>query len=188
MISKATEDFLRSIRGPFIMHISDTLADSYANVEKLLKQIRPTLLIHTGDLADEFKVGRIPEHLPGYREAVARLLEIMKENAQEVWITHGNNDDVPWLMEDKGIRVLPMKGSSQTYHGLRLYLQHQPIEWVDENLYDFALYGHGYTMDIHNPEDNKIGKLCYINGMRHATIINPFNKHFRHIPYAGEEE
>ena len=47
MISKATEDFLRSIKGPFIMHISDTLADSYANVEKLLKQICPTLLIHT---------------------------------------------------------------------------------------------------------------------------------------------
>ena len=67
MLSKQTIDFLESIKGPFILHISDTPTSYYANIERLLKQIRPTLLIHTGDLADEYKVGRIPEHLPGYR-------------------------------------------------------------------------------------------------------------------------
>lgn len=187
MLSQRTIDFLESIKGPFILHISDTPTSYYANIERLLKQIRPTLLIHTGDLADEYKVGRIPEHLPGYREAVARLLAIMKENAQQVWIIHGNNDDVSWLMKDKGIKLFPMSGSSQVYYGLRLFLQHQPVGWLNKYEYDFALYGHGFTNDVHKPEDNRIGELCYINGVRYATIINPYNKHFCHIPYSVEE-
>lgn len=187
MLSDQTKHFLQQMKGPPLLHISDTRADGYDRLAQLLRQIRPALLIHTGDMADEYKLRRIPELKPAYRAAVGGLLALLKENAREVWVVCGNNDDGPWLAQDKAITLLPMDGSAQMFYGLRLFLQHRPVGWLAQGDYDFALYGHGFTGDVHDPAQNRFGELCYINGLRHATLIDPFTKQFRHIPYQGED-
>ena len=179
--------FRDEMRGPAVLHISDTFTRAYDNVETLLRTLRPELVIHTGDMADEWKGGRIPEHLPPYREAVDRLIAVMKQYAGEVWIVHGNNDDAPWIRRHQGIVVMPMEGVEREYCGLRLYMQHTPVQELAEGRYDFALYGHGYTADRHDPADNKPGRLCYINGVRAATLIDCATKRYLQIPYREVE-
>jgi predicted phosphodiesterase len=179
--------FRKGMSGKAILHISDTPASGYGGIEKLLSTTEPDLLIHTGDMADEFKAGRIPEHIPAYREAVAQLLPIMKRYSKELWIACGNNDDIPWLKEQGSLRLLSVIGSAHVYCGLRLFLQHTPVPFLDSEHYDFALYGHGYTDDRHDPNDNRPGSLCYFNGVDRATLIDCATGSFCRFPYGKEE-
>ncbi|MGI5899584.1 MAG: metallophosphoesterase [Christensenellales bacterium] len=179
--------FRRAMTGRAIMHISDTPSFGYGGIERLLRDMKPDLLIHTGDMADDFKAGRIPEHIPLYREATARLLAIMKRHSTELWIACGNNDDIPWLRAQDALHLLPATGSERSYCGLRLFLQHTPVPFLDRERYDFALYGHGFTDDRHDPNDNRPGALCYFNGVKLATLIDSATGEFCRLPYLKEE-
>lgn len=175
--------FLDQMQGKRLLHISDTPTALYPAVARILELVQPDILIHTGDLADEYKVGRIPEHLPGYRHAVTELINLMQKHAKTIWITHGNNDDARWLEEIPSLFIWPMTGSSHKYGKLRLYLQHQPVGWLDDSVYDFALYGHGFTNDFHDPAANHFGQLCYFNGMRAASLIDSESKEYFQVSY-----
>lgn len=163
------EAFLADSRGPRILHISDTDTSLYPMAEELIRLVRPDLLIHTGDMADEFKVGRIPEHIPGYLPHVRHLLDVMKENAGEVWVVPGNNDHMPLLSAEPGIRLLT-PGSRAEWQGVKFYLSHVTMGKIEDA--QFALYGHGPTGDIHRPWNNPDDGVTYLNGVYFWHIID----------------
>lgn len=171
--------FTAGLKGPFILHLSDTATDMYPLAEALLEAVRPQLAIHTGDMADEYKVGRIPEHLPGYRAALPALLDAMERYADRVICTPGNNDDFSLLENREKIRVVA-NGSRILEYGVRMELDHIaiPATWG----VDFALYGHGPTDDLRYPLPDESDAPIYLNGNYFWTIIDAPTKRFLRVP------
>lgn len=172
--------FRKTAQRPWILHISDTLTRTYPSVRAMVEALRPELVIHTGDMADECKVGRRPEDLPAYQTHVRSLMEGLCAHAGEVWVVPGNNDDPEFLRSLPGIRVIT-PGSRVEVFGVRLALSHFQFEWIDG--VDFALYGHGPTQDIHDPADNLPGGVQYLNGINQATLIEARTKAYCALPY-----
>ena len=75
-----------------LLHISDTPRSRFAYTDELIQRVRPDILIHTGDMCDDVKVGRMPVR-EEYLEALDRILEILsRSGAKETYICPGNND------------------------------------------------------------------------------------------------
>ena len=52
-----SEKLLNDIKGPILLHISDTPDDIYNYIFRLINILKPQFVIHTGDLADNIKLG-----------------------------------------------------------------------------------------------------------------------------------
>lgn len=161
--------FQKEAKGPLILHISDTATKDYPLAAQLIKEIRPALLLHTGDMADEFKAGRLPEHIPAYQEHVCRLLDLLKISGAEVWIVPGNNDLPDFLRAHCDFPILPEK-TFREYAGLSMRLSHYPIE--NEKEAAFAIYGHNFSSDPNHPADNPKEGVIYLNGVFEWTVID----------------
>ena len=58
-----------------VMHISDTPSAIYGAVTGMMERLRPDLIVHTGDLADDIKLGENPGYLDQYRRTAGPFLE-----------------------------------------------------------------------------------------------------------------
>ena len=83
---QALLSFLQRAKGPLLLHISDTHTESYPLAEELIQAVHPALILHTGDMADEWKAGRLTEHVADYKRHVLKLLNILKAAHAETWI------------------------------------------------------------------------------------------------------
>ena len=171
--------FMASASGPFILHLSDTATDQYPLAQALLEAVRPRLAVHTGDMADEFKVGRVLAHLPGYRAALPTLLDAMERCSGRVICTPGNNDDFSALEDRAKIAVVP-NGARIEELGVRMELDHiaVPATWG----VDFALYGHGPTDDLRYSLPDEPDAPVYLNGNYFWTVIDAPTKRFLRVP------
>lgn len=168
-ITKELVEFLAQAKGPILAHISDTQTSAYPFVRELLAFVKPALTIHTGDMADELKAGRIPEHVAPYLEKTPELMKTLKELGGEVWIVPGNNDVMEYLNAEEGIDVLE-PGAIRVWNGLKMQLSHHPIEKAQD--VDFAIYGHVYSYDMHRPWQNPKEGVNYINGVFEWSFID----------------
>jgi hypothetical protein len=50
------EDLLNDVKGPVLLHISDTPSEIYPFIFKIIDVLKPKYIIHTGDLADNVKL------------------------------------------------------------------------------------------------------------------------------------
>ena len=169
--------FLHDAKGPLILHISDTVTASYPYVKRLIDLVKPTLILHTGDMADELKAGRIAQHVHPYEQKVVQLLKILKESGAEVWIVPGNND-LPYSLRDHCPFPILAPGTYREYHGISMRLSHHPI--VQEKKARFAIYGHNFSCDPHHPAENPKNGVIYLNGVFEWTVIDASNgKYFQ---------
>lgn len=170
--------FAQEAKGPLILYISDTDTRQYPQLAQLLGWVRPGAIIHTGDSADEWKVGRKPEHREGYEAGLKVLGEILKGADCPVYFTSGNNDDFTTLPEE--FHIIPNKGVVEVL-GLRCYLTHMPPLTKIGDV-DFVLYGHSGNWDPHYPFQPDQKPPIYLNGMFHWALIDSATKEFLVIP------
>ena len=89
---KIPEDFTTTKTGK-ILHIGDTHSAHYPLIERIIEQVKPDIIIHTGDLVDEVKTGRIPNTREEYTEGVKKLAAILENSgAKQIYVTPGSND------------------------------------------------------------------------------------------------
>ena len=151
-----------------LLHISDTPRERFAYTDGLIQRIKPDILIHTGDMADDVKVGRMPVR-EEYLEALDRILEILsRSGAKETYICPGNNDlpdeiaaRAPWARVVKPCTVL-------TLCGVSVCLAHVPN--ADFRPARICLYGHGFTAETHRRRDNTPERM-FLNGCLTAHVI-----------------
>ncbi len=140
-----------------LLHIGDIPVWGYPYIKRLIKKIKPDVLVHTGDLADEFKAGRLSEHIPGYKKYVPKLIHIMERYAKDVYIVPGNNDIEDFVAENiSKSKIIPPNTVVELY-GIRFLLCHRVLDIDGEA--EFYLYGHGPTGDTHSfyiPEDGRV--------------------------------
>lgn len=75
-----------------LLHISDTPSGIYGYLSRLLKRVNPSVVVHTGDLADDIKLELYPGEREHYRATVKKLLNILQAPHRKVVLSLGNQD------------------------------------------------------------------------------------------------
>ncbi|SKA96631.1 Calcineurin-like phosphoesterase [Caloramator quimbayensis] len=144
-----------------IIHISDTPTVIYGSIIRLIKNTKPDILIHTGDVADDIKLQMAPQLINSYRVKVTRFLSSLSPYVKDrIIVVPGNHDDFETLKSINSIEIIT-EGSILNVDGISIGLSHDFYNLPNEcNLY---LYGHDKI--ITNQKE-------YLNGIDNINIIN----------------
>jgi len=153
-----------------ILHVGDTFTNTYPWYRSLIKKLKPDIIIHTGDTADELKVSRDFDAHSTYLDRVKLLFEIFRESGAEVYWTRGNND-----LEEQVKKIAPFikvvePGSILNIEGKRIGVAHEK-QHLPEGA-DVYLYGHSTRYEIWSNERNTDeSDVWYLNAMWAASVL-----------------
>ncbi len=163
-------EWLGHTEGKTILHIGDTEYYRYSFYRRLIKAVKPDIIIHTGDMADEVKVGRMSETVEEYIFKIKYLAEILRASSAELIIVPGNND-----LPEEIKKILPEAkllkvNSIVELDGAECRVGHQVMKMSFDKRWSF--YGHGFTGESWNYEDNDPDKECRFNACLGAFIVS----------------
>ena len=175
---------VNDIKGTKVLHIGDTYSYHYPYYAKLIDMVKPDIIIHTGDMADEVKVGRIKGTRNDYISKIKVIAEIMSNSGAELYVVPGNND-----LPDEIVRILPEAKMCKldeviTIDGVECRVGHQVQRITFDKKWHF--YGHGFTGEEWSHDMNKPGGLCRFNAYRGATVCSLAENYFELIEIPGE--
>ena len=159
-------------KGKILFHIGDISRQRYAEMMGLIYRIRPDILIHTGDLVDDLKVGRLEEDIPAYKEWLPDVIHWLEKAAPEVYIVPGNND-LPELIEQtvQTAQLIP-PNSILKIDGRAILCCHRVLDLEGEA--EIYLYGHGPTYDNFSFKE---GEKTYANVIYGPTVVSLADGH-----------
>jgi len=147
---------------------------------ELIEEVKPDIILHTGDMADEVKVGRIPGTEYEYISKIKHLLSVMNESGAQLIIVPGNND-----LPDE-IRRLSPKAEIYPVNtvieidGVECRIGHQVMKMTFDR--KWAFYGHGLTGETWAPENNAVGSEIRLNVIHGSTVCSLGDGRFFRIP------
>ena len=152
---------LSSFTGELVLHIGDTESWEYPCVRHLFELVKPDVILHTGDMADEVKIGRHPEYRYEYVRKISVLLDMMKQTGARLVIVPGNHD-----IAEEIIRLAPEAevypaGSEVILSGVPCRVGHEVRKMVFDRKY--CLYGHGMAGEKWRYSMNVPGNHCRFN-------------------------
>ena len=161
----AAKEFFAKGRGVKLLHIGDTDTPLYPYFERLVKELSPDVIIHTGDLADQFKAGRVEAAMLSWMDAVPDFVNMMKTSCKELMIEPGNNDPIDKLSEiASGIRILGLNEIVEI-SGKKIAVCHRKEDIDFDITADIYLYGHAIRYERFSPTDNIHNGCRYFNAM-----------------------
>lgn len=170
-----------------IFHISDTSSFYYPYYEKLIREVKADIIIHTGDFSDELKVGRIKACHEEYKQKVRIISDILKgSGAGKLYGVCGNND-IEAVMTD----ALPecefvSPGSVIDICGIKCALGHGHTDIIGD--FEWAFYGHGITGEAWSADKNNIKEgVCRFNAIWSFSVIDLPERSWYGIEYPEVE-
>ena len=163
-------DAVNKIKEKRILHIGDTASRHYPFLKKLIREAKPDIIIHTGDMADEVKVGRIPGTKNEYISKIKVLIGMLRESGAEVIIVPGNNDlesEIKALLPTA--TVVPLNSVIEI-DGVKCRLGHQVQKMTFDKKWHF--YGHGFTGETWEYEMNLSSDIRRFNACRGYFICS----------------
>ncbi len=163
-------EWLGKTEGKTILHIGDTECYRYPFYRKLVKEVKPDIIIHTGDMADEVKVGRMSETKEEYLYKNGFMRDILVSSGAELIIVPGNNDlpeEIKRLIPTAS--VLKVNGIAEL-DGVECRVGHQVMKMTFDKKWSF--YGHGFTGETWNFDDNDPTKECRFNACLGAFVVS----------------
>lgn len=146
-----------------LLHIGDTHTLAYPFYADLIAKVKPDVIIHTGDFADEVKVGRMINTEDEYTAGLITIAEILKNSgAKKIYVTPGNND-IPDLIR----KLMPFAeyvepNSVVEICGITCTLGHECYNTTAQAQWSF--YGHGLTGETWSPDMNAdLNGTCRFN-------------------------
>ena len=145
-------DGINQINGKKILHIGDTHSIAYPYYKKLIEITKPDIILHTGDMADEVKVGRMPETRYEYLTKIKWFTNMLNQSGAKLIVVLGNND-----IEEEIRKMLP---TAEVYNTNTLIaldnevcrIGHQVLSMTFDK--EWAFYGHGPTGETWSFEKN----------------------------------
>jgi hypothetical protein len=171
------EDLL-PLRGRLVVHVSDTPSTFYRDLKGFIARVSPVALIHTGDVADDVKIGLCPRLLPWYVGKLAVLSAAIRSLPPErVFFVAGNHDHVPsMLVAFPGSSVFE-RGTTVRLDGLEIAMSHE-ITGLPVPPARFNLFGHDASRgDSDGPE------RFFLNGVLGVNCIDVATGDAYSIPY-----
>jgi metallophosphoesterase superfamily enzyme len=151
---------------PLLIHISDTPEFVYPFIFRLVEQLRPEVLIHTGDMFDEIKLEDRPKEIKEYSSKLKKIMNRLEQlPVKQIFLIPGNHDNTEVIMDlSRKIVVLPEKSRIEL-EGLSLFLSHKYYDQKVDT--DFYLFGHSL------PEINRLDiETKLLNGIPCINFIS----------------
>lgn len=170
------KELLSEIKGPILLHISDTPIDIYKYIFRIIKIFKPQYVIHTGDMADNIKLEIYKNKIDYYYEGVEKLIKVLEGNEfVRTYYVLGNHDDYDTVSKltkrgevlDEGVL---------TIENCNIAVGHYYKEY--SNNIDFNLYGHSFEPN-HYKKNGTVG----LNGVLNINIIDLSNKRVFQLDY-----
>lgn len=163
-----------------LLHIGDTASREYPYYKKMIEAVKPDVILHTGDLSDEVKVGRIPGTKNEYISKIKVLADMLNSSGARLIIVPGNND----LPADIG-KLFPTAevldpNSITVIDGVECRVGHMVHKITYDKLWHF--YGHGFTGEEWDYSYNEAGKPCRFNACLGSFICSLAEDKFCIIP------
>lgn len=171
---------LSSLKGERILHIGDTKSTSYPYYRRLFELVKPDVILHTGDMADEVKIGRHPEFLHEYTVKIIELFEMMKATGARIIIILGNHDVAEAIKEVAPYAEVYEHGTELILSGIPCRLGHQVKEMVYDRKY--CMYGHGMAGEVWRDTLNIPGESCRFNVIFGNYVYDLANGNYVRIP------
>jgi len=162
-----TKDLNFDIHHPILLHISDTPNMLFSEISRIIKRVKPEIIVHTGDLVDNIKLQLQPGSIRYYEREVLSILKILENSsAKKIYITLGNHDSPSYIHQKSGRITVHDSYFKITPYDKQIVFSHylKKIELCDAN---YFLYGH----DLSIPIDQKNDKY-YLNGIIAIHLID----------------
>ena len=160
------------------LHISDTPSSIYGYLSRLLKRVNPSVIVHTGDLADDIKLELYPGERERYRATIKRLMNILQAPHRRVILVLGNHDErelLPWLPPDCTVYD---GAENMTFWGTTFRISHYP-EGLLEHPAQYNLFGHCMEPSSHDDGNGR----HFFNGLEWMRLIDPRNGEIQLLRY-----
>ncbi|RQD72585.1 MAG: hypothetical protein D5S00_00515 [Tindallia sp. MSAO_Bac2] len=167
---------LAKSEGPLIMHISDTPVQIYQFIYKLAARLKPAVIIHTGDLADNHKIENQTEQIAHYEIAAKRFINGITKAAPsaDLYIVAGNHDLIDAIRD-----FSPQPDNEEQEIELyqrKFFLRHELD--IEQDKKGYYCFGHKFE-----PSHRETEGTVYLNGLLNINIIDAQNWKIYHLEY-----
>lgn len=163
-----------------VLHLGDTHSAFYPFYQHLIQMVKPDIIIHTGDTADELKVGRDVSARELYLERLSVFFDFLKDSGSKVYWVSGNNDLPEEVAKMAPFVEILEQNAVLNIEGQRICLTHSR-EQITEDA-DIYLYGHGVRAGSFEEEfGGKEGEPWYLNNLWGAYLLLLPEKQFYRI-------
>lgn len=170
------KELLNELKGPILLHISDTPVGIYSYIFKLIDFLNPEFIIHTGDMVDNIKLGNYRNKLGRYHYEVAKLVEGLEKHEQsQIYYILGNHDDYE-TVNKLTKRGIILQDGIVNINNCKIAVSHYYKEHSCK--VDFNLYGHCFE-----PGHYKNNETVGLNGVLNINIIDLSTKEIFHLDY-----
>lgn len=167
---------LKKAKGPFLLHISDTPEETYKYIIKLIKNLNPKYIVHTGDLVDNIKLEINPWKIEVYKKFLGRFIpQLEKFSRGGVYYAMGNHDEIEVVKEISKRGVVMVEGHIMI-EGIQFYINHYHVE--EQPITQYYLFGHNFT-----PKNYKNSQHTALNGIQGINIIDLATEEIYILPY-----
>lgn len=171
-----SEELLKDLKGPILLHISDTPVDIYHYIFRIVDILKPQFIIHTGDMADNIKLEIYKDRIDQYYKGVTKLIKGLEKNEySKIYYVLGNHDDYE-AVSQLSKRGIILEDGVLNIDDCSFTVGHYYKEYSYE--VDFNLYGHSFEPK-HYTKNETIG----LNGLLNINIIDLTTKRVFHLDY-----
>lgn len=146
-----------------VLHLSDTPSSIYPAIMNMLGELKPDLIIHTGDIADDLKLEGNPRCLGLYHRTVGPFLEGLARSAPGLYIVPGNHDSLTFIKSKVSEGNVVKPGVKMDIGGYSFGMAHTVSDLPEGAQYN--LFGHNFD----EPENTT--ERTYLNGVKNINVI-----------------
>ena len=139
----------------------------YGYLARLLRRVNPSVVVHTGDLADDIKLEIYPGEAERYHAAAKRIIDILAAPRRKVILALGNHDKRELLPSLPSRCVICDNVLDITLCGRRYRVSHY-FERILERPARYNLFGHSLEHSSFSDDDER----HFFNGMEKMSLIS----------------
>ena len=161
-----------------LLHVSDTPICFFSALKSVIKKVSPKIIIHTGDLVDDVKLGIYKNSISKYEYHVKRIISILElSNAQYIYICIGNHDDTDIIKKYCKRSIIIERIEVINVFNATASVSHFPYEIIEKpSAYNF--FGHDVTLG-----SDIVKNRIYLNGINSINILTKDTKKIFYLPY-----
>jgi len=169
---------IKNIQEKKLLHISDTPTIFFDTLKKLLNDLSPHIIIHTGDMVDNIKLEIYKHLLPKYEQHLKNIVDILENSsAEKIYICAGNHDNIEVIRKYIKRSSIVEECSKIEIFDKQATLSHYPMKVV-ENPSDYNFFGHDISL-----KNDMINNKVYLNGVSTINILTSETNRLFHLPY-----